>query len=187
MMCFQKQHSFTPLENAQRLAAGGILPQRARGLMPHASSLAGLTLLFALLVVSAALSVSLGVANIVLGELLLSSTGRDSQVAFYTADSGVECALYWDLTGDRLLVDPDVSCAGSTVPLIRNQDGTEIRFRFEIETVFGASCADVKIEKDDQTTTVTALGNFPSNPIPDGGCSVGLRTVQRGLEASFRR
>lgn len=147
----------------------------------------GVALLLSLLVVSAALSVSLGVANMVLGELLLSSTGRDSQIAFYTADSGVECALYWDLTSDRLLSDSDVPCAGETVPLTRNQDGTEIRFRFNIETAFGASCADVKIEKDDQTTRVTALGNFPSDSIPDGGCSVGPRTVQRGLEASFRR
>lgn len=147
----------------------------------------GVTLLFSLLVISAALSVSLGVANMVLGELLLSSTGRDSQVAFYTADSGVECALYWDLAGSRLLDDPDVSCAGETVPLTRNQDNTRIQFRFKIETVFGASCADVKVEKNDRTTTIIALGNFPSNPVPDGGCSVGPRTVQRGLEASFRR
>ena len=29
--------------------------------------------------------------------MALSGTGRDSQFAFYAADVGAECALYWDL------------------------------------------------------------------------------------------
>ena len=30
-------------------------------------------------------------------QVLLSGTGRDSQYAFYAANTGIECAMYWDL------------------------------------------------------------------------------------------
>ena len=56
----------------------------------------GFTLLYSVLVASLVLSIGVGIASIVLKELVLASTGRESQFAFYTADSGVECALFSD-------------------------------------------------------------------------------------------
>ncbi|MBI2038934.1 MAG: hypothetical protein HYT22_01460 [Candidatus Niyogibacteria bacterium] len=54
-----------------------------------------------LLYITAALSIGIGVALLVAGEVGLSGTGRDSQFAFYAADFGAECALYWDLKHHR--------------------------------------------------------------------------------------
>jgi hypothetical protein len=57
----------------------------------------GLALFFAVLTASLVLTIGLALFNITLKEFVLSSQIRDSQFAFYAADSGLECALYWDL------------------------------------------------------------------------------------------
>lgn len=54
------------------------------------------TLLFASLIVSLLLSISLAISTITLDQFLLSSAGRESQFAFYNADTGIECARYYD-------------------------------------------------------------------------------------------
>ncbi|MFA6095589.1 MAG: hypothetical protein WC767_01990 [Candidatus Paceibacterota bacterium] len=56
----------------------------------------GFAMLFAVLVSSVLLSIGLSIFNLTVKELTLSSSGRESQFAFYAADSGAECALYWD-------------------------------------------------------------------------------------------
>ncbi len=56
----------------------------------------GFTLFFALLAASLALAIGLAILDITLRELELSSTVAQSEYAFYAADSGAECALYWD-------------------------------------------------------------------------------------------
>lgn len=53
-------------------------------------------MLFAVLVSSVLLSVGISIFNLTIKELVLSSSGRESQFAFYAADTGIECALYWD-------------------------------------------------------------------------------------------
>ena len=59
----------------------------------------GFTLLFASLVVSILLSIGLTISSITFAQLTLSSSGRESQFAFYNADTGVECALYYEYKG----------------------------------------------------------------------------------------
>lgn len=57
----------------------------------------GFTTLFAVLVASLLLAIGIAIFNITYKELLLSSSARESQFAIYAADTGLECALYWDL------------------------------------------------------------------------------------------
>jgi hypothetical protein len=56
----------------------------------------GFTLFIAMIVTGLILGVGFSITNILLKELSLSSTGKESQVAFYAADSAAECAMYWD-------------------------------------------------------------------------------------------
>ena len=56
----------------------------------------GFTIFFAVLVASLALSVGLAIYDLTIRDLSLSSTVTQSQYALYSADSGSECALYWD-------------------------------------------------------------------------------------------
>ncbi len=57
---------------------------------------AGFTLLLAALVSSIVLAVGAAIFGIAQKQVLLSAIGRDSQFAFYAADTAAECALYWD-------------------------------------------------------------------------------------------
>ena len=71
----------------------------------------GFTLLFAVLVSSLILALGLSIANITLKEVALSGTGRESQFAFYAADTGTECALYWDIKGSNVFATSSESAA----------------------------------------------------------------------------
>ncbi len=57
----------------------------------------GFTLLLAALVAAIVLSLASSIFTVAQKQLVLSSIGRDSQFAFYAADTAAECALYWDL------------------------------------------------------------------------------------------
>ncbi len=56
----------------------------------------GFTVLLAALVVSIVLALGAAIFQLAQKQLILSSIGRDSQFAFYAADTAAECALYWD-------------------------------------------------------------------------------------------
>lgn len=60
----------------------------------------GFVLLFSVLISSLVLAVGISVISIALKQVVLSGSGRDSQYAFYVANTGAECALFWDLAGD---------------------------------------------------------------------------------------
>jgi hypothetical protein len=57
----------------------------------------GYTLLFAVLFSSLLLAIGISILFISKKEVELSSGGRESQFAFYAADAGIECALYYDV------------------------------------------------------------------------------------------
>lgn len=56
----------------------------------------GFTLLLAALVSSVVLALGTSIYELAQKQISLSSLGRDSQFAFYAADTAAECALYWD-------------------------------------------------------------------------------------------
>jgi len=56
----------------------------------------GFALLFSVLLSSLLLTIGLSIFSIALKELAISSASQRSINAFYAADSGRECALYWD-------------------------------------------------------------------------------------------
>src|SRR3989339_39611 len=73
----------------------------------------GFTLLIAIVTTSMLLVVSFVVVNIALKQLVLANAARESQYAFYAADSGTECAVYWDLKGGTT---GDISAFSTTTP-----------------------------------------------------------------------
>lgn len=77
----------------------------------------GFALLYAVLISSALLAIGLAIFNITIKELLFSSLGRDSQFAFYAADTGSECAFYWDFEHNSFATSSisSIECAGNTI------------------------------------------------------------------------
>ncbi|MSU45165.1 MAG: hypothetical protein EXS47_00840 [Candidatus Zambryskibacteria bacterium] len=97
----------------------------------------GFTLLIAIVVTSMLLIVSFVVINIALKQLVLASANKESQYAFYAADGGTECAIYWDLIGivskfDPATSDLSITCSGQTIST--NSQTSEIN----LETGSGA-------------------------------------------------
>ena len=56
----------------------------------------GFALLLSLIVTSILLVVGLGVSGVAFREIQLSSFGNQSEIAFYAAETGLECGMYWD-------------------------------------------------------------------------------------------
>jgi hypothetical protein len=75
-----------------------VMPQKV-----IASKKQGFTLLFAILVSVLVLAVGASMISIALKQVILSGAGRESQYAFYAANTGIECALYWDLNGSQII------------------------------------------------------------------------------------
>lgn len=61
----------------------------------------GFVLAFSLLISSIVLALAFSIFNILLKQIVLTSSAKDSQIAFYAADAGAECALYWDTHTSR--------------------------------------------------------------------------------------
>lgn len=117
---------------------------------------AGFTLLFASLVVALVLSIGLAIANITVTQLILSSAGKESQFAFYNADSGIECALYYEYNGDR----------GDGKPFFPSTDPTVLPSADSIVCA-GKSPQYVTAELSGATTTTTFFINDPDNCVKE--------------------
>lgn len=57
----------------------------------------GYTLLVAALIGTFLLSISFSIVTLTAKEVRLAAATRDSQLAFYAADIGIECGIYWDI------------------------------------------------------------------------------------------
>ena len=124
----------------------------------------GFTLLLSLLVVSAILSVSLGIFNIMTKELKLSGIGRESQIAFYAADVGIECFFYWEIKhpnlNDSAFKDDSsdtIKCADSGDIALSDADETG-NSSYSFTLPFGPPtnyCVSVDVKKDYSVKTIT--------------------------------
>jgi len=74
----------------------------------------GFTIFFAVLVASLALAVGLSIYDLLVRELALSQIATQSQYAIYAADTGAECALYWDAKAPSLGGSPSVFGTSTT-------------------------------------------------------------------------
>lgn len=75
---------------------------------PHNKVSRGFTLYYAALFAGVLVIIGGALLNLALKEFRLSATLRDSEYAFFAADSGTECALYWDLVGTGNPADPAI-------------------------------------------------------------------------------
>ena len=57
----------------------------------------GVALYISIVVTSVLLLVAFAISNVTLKQITLANVNKDSHLAFYAADSGAECALYWDV------------------------------------------------------------------------------------------
>ena len=67
----------------------------------------GFAMLFTVVIISAVSIITAGLTNAIYKQIVLSSLARDSQTAFYQADTASDCALYADLVVNTLGNHPE--------------------------------------------------------------------------------
>ena len=127
-------------------------------------------MLFAVFIAGLMTSIGLAIFNIALKEVALSGTGRESQFAFYAADTGAECALYWDYKNNIFINPPSsgIFCNGVDVALcpwvvtIKDipanppdpaEKSTTTQFAINLPVGGSAYCVEVKVKKAEQGST----------------------------------
>jgi Tfp pilus assembly protein PilX len=157
----------------------------------------GYTLLVSTLLSSLLLSIGLSIVSINAKEIKLSSITKDSQLAFYAADIGVECAIYWDLkygsgisafaTSTASIPPPsNIRCNNNNINTAWTIQGDDTSATTTFPLDLGVSgnsrdiCAEVAVIKtnDGASTTIESRGrNFCNNS--------NLRRVERALRVRY--
>lgn len=150
----------------------------------------GVALLFVILLTSVLLMVTIGISNITFKELVFSLEARDSDKAFFAADTGVECAMYLDKLGTFVATPPVNNCNG--LPVTVNVTSPD-QYQFAIP--LGSQCSNVLINTaldpygtGELYTRIRSFGYNTSVDSSTGECpdgSVSSRVVSRGLSVSF--
>lgn len=120
----------------------------------------GITLLLIIILLSAIMSVSLGIFNIVMGELRISGEISDSFIAFYAADQGIEKILYFDRVARTICGTPGLNCFMETT---------------EVES---GACYAARASKIGSTTDMVVAGQYRCGVNPS-------RVVKRGFELTY--
>lgn len=149
----------------------------------------GFTLLIAVVLTSVLLSVGLALLDISLKQVTLSSTARQSQYAFYAADSAMECALYWDQQMNVFVYDfpgsqgntaLNVKCGGLDVSNYSvSQSGGIRTTKYSVPCAGGGLNAWVEVHKNQSgvTNIYTNGYNVCSETDP--------RRIERGLKVFY--
>ncbi len=133
----------------------------------------GAVLLIAVLLSSVMLSVGLGAHQRTYKHLVFASFWKQMQVAFASADGGLECALYWDLRAPA-----NYTCFGnSAVPWPVIPDGTSQTLSMG---AYGG-CAVVTITKRAASPRTT----IQSRGYNDACGSTSSRRVERGMRIDY--
>jgi len=145
----------------------------------------GFVILYAVMISSMLLAISLGVANISLKEINFSTSAKDTNDAFFATDTGAECALLNDKSTGSVFVDPNsptITCNNSSI--IANESPA-LFWSFIISGLGsgGQGCAKVTVDK--RNLPITQLVSKGYN---DGGSTCTTQTsnsVERQLELNY--
>lgn len=180
-------------------------------ILPKTAKQAGFTLLLAALVASIVISLGAAIFQVARKQVLLSGIGRDSQFAFYAADTAAECALYWDFRHSLFAsttpsLAPAPSCDGRpmNIPVTTNAPYPYTKTSAQMALFINAAnptgyCATVRVLKCQgviQQSTGTCTPGSTTDPIQTlihaDGYSVGCasiatspRALQRSIELRY--
>ncbi len=150
----------------------------------------GFTLLIAVILTSVLLSVGLALLDVAYKQVTLSSTARQSQTAFYAADSALECALYWDQQHNAFSYTAPaatITCGNRTITPSSSVSGGIRTTTFDMACPSGGTSAQVTIRKGNVGVFCNTLGN--SNCLYANGynsCNVSdERRIERGLKVVY--
>lgn len=147
----------------------------------------GFTLFVAITLTATILLVSMAVVSVAVREAALSSSGRESQYAFYAADTGVECAIYWDVknpsgysafstsTASGIYCNKDAANAGNQFTV----GGTATSTIYHMTFLPDPYCATVVVNKSPSGgTTIDSHGYNTCDP-------TNTKRVERAVRVTY--
>lgn len=134
----------------------------------------GFVLLFAALITSMVLAISLGIFSLIIKEVELSGASRESQRALYAADAGTECVLYWDIQEKAFSTTSAqvIQCADD-VATVGGGFTSSFSLSFDNDT-----CVDVVVDKVGEETVITSRGRNTCN-------TESSRRIERALQVRY--
>lgn len=144
----------------------------------------GFTLLIAVVLASVSLSIGLALLEIAYKQVVLSSGARQSQTAFYNADSALECALYWDQQMDAFnYTTPltSIQCKTFTLTVTPNDSVNPHQRSFTLPCDAGGTTVSGQVvvtKASDAETGIYATGYNVCDP-------TNTRRIERGLKATY--
>ena len=148
----------------------------------------GFTLFIAMIVMGTLLLIASGVVGLAVRQSLISSSGRESQEAFYAADSGIECVLYWDVhnpsgtsafatsTTSNVTCNNQSSTVGGSADVVAGFARSVFTFNFAPEP----SCVVVTVLKQ-MAGTATKIESKGYNTCDPSNA----RRVERAIRATY--
>lgn len=149
----------------------------------------GVTLFIAIVITGTLLLVSTGIVTVAVRQSFLTSAGKQSQYAFYVADTGAECAIYWDVKNPAGYSAFSTSTT-STIDCNKNTSNPGNSFvvggaspsKFRITFLPQSYCADVTVTKTmTGTTTRTTIQSQGRSTCSD----TDPRRVERAVEVNY--
>jgi hypothetical protein len=152
----------------------------------------GFTLLLAALIASIVLSLGAAIFTIAQKQLQLSSVGRNSQFAFYAADTAAECALYWDVRfayfAATSTYNGSPTCDGQAISATVTS-GTRSSGNFTMSFSYAPNsyCAKVSVTKSLSTTTsaITSVVHSDGYSTPCATIQTDPNALQRSVELHY--
>lgn len=145
----------------------------------------GFAMLFTVLIISIIMSIAIGISNVTFKQNLLTSIAKDSLVAFYAADAGVECGLYYDFTIGSFPKDLPVANAPATIAcgsntLSKDMALSSLNYIVYRENVADASkpCRNIVFNKTDPVKSAVQSRGYSV-------CTSSPRQVERALEVRY--
>ena len=150
----------------------------------------GFVLLFAVMLSAIILAITLGVSSTLLKETNFSISNKDAGNAFFAADTGAECALYFDRVKDFFnlnnSIPSEIKCDGAPRSIISLSINN---FEFFVNSLGSSrnACAIVSIEKTDNGggTFSTKIVSKGYNLGGDNCKKISVNQVERELDLNY--
>jgi len=149
----------------------------------------GFALLYSVIVISLILTIAINISNTTFKQGILSGLAKDSQIAFYQADAGAECALYYDVallafpfgSTEQAIVGsyPTITCGAKTLTLDTIESRNDYFFYSDEQTPAGSPCFSIIFDKE----TDPAQNNVESRG--HNMCGASIRRVERAVQVTY--
>lgn len=142
----------------------------------------GFTLLISIILTSVLVSIGIALIDLAYKQIVLASTARQSEVAFYAADTALECALYWDQKqGAFSFTTPasSITCNTQSITLTTSANASTRTTTLQVPCTGGGTRASVTVYKNSSGSTAIYSNGYSSCSTSDP------RRIERGLKVTY--